>query len=57
MMEEQSHGGNEMKNQNNAGTKQTKNKPGDSRPAYEKPVITRHGNLKKITALSFQPPE
>lgn len=27
------------------------------RAAYQKPAIRKEGNLKKITALSFQPPE
>ena len=26
------------------------------RAAYQKPAIKKEGNLKKITALSFQPP-
>jgi hypothetical protein len=26
------------------------------RAGYEKPAIKKEGNLKKITALSFQPP-
>ena len=27
------------------------------RADYNKPTVTRHGNLKKITALSFDPPD
>ena len=27
------------------------------RAAYQKPMIQKEGNLKKITALSFQPPD
>jgi hypothetical protein len=32
-------------------------KPPEKRAAYTKPTVTKHGNLKKITGLSFQPPE
>ena len=27
------------------------------RAEYKKPVVKKEGNLKKITALSFQPPD
>ena len=27
------------------------------RAIYKKPVVKKEGNLKKITALSFQPPD
>ena len=45
-----------MKTQSN-NPKDAQNQTDASRQKYQKPVITRHGNLKKITALSFQPPE
>lgn len=46
-----------MNNQPNTSPKEKKTQSEKPRPQYEKPVVTRHGNLKKITALSFQPPE
>jgi hypothetical protein len=34
-----------------------KTKPPENRAKYQRPIVTKHGNLKKITGLSFQPPE
>ena len=45
-----------MKTQPNTSPKEMRTQPEKPRHKYEKPIVTRHGNLKKITALSFQPP-
>jgi hypothetical protein len=44
--------------QNRKGEQQPaeKNKTPEKRTDYEKPKVTKRGNLKEITSLSFEPP-